>query len=106
MSLSAVVLLANLMLDAAAVSPACECFCIDGSLKTLCTSLEAAAERVDRCAGRIPARCPIRLEVDAVGQYAAPVAGAENCRDAHVYDPGAGQHRAIRVCDVAPAGPP
>jgi hypothetical protein len=106
MSLSVVVLLAGLMLESAAVRSGCECFCVDGSLKTLCTSVTAAAERVDRCAGRVAARCPIRLEVDVARQYAAPVAGAENCRDAHVYDPAAGQHQAIRICDVTPAGPP
>lgn len=102
MTLPILVLIAGLMVEGVAARPDCECFCLDGVPRTLCTSVTAAAARVDRCAGRAPALCPARLEVDVPRQYAAPVAGAENCRDAHVYDSAAGAHRPVRVCDVAP----
>jgi hypothetical protein len=106
MTLPSHALLLTLMLMPGVARPACECFCVDGALQTLCTDLADAADRVDRCAGRSAERCPVNLEFGERRQYAAPVEGSTNCRDVSVYDPASDEHRAIKVCDVAPDASP
>jgi hypothetical protein len=99
-------LLSALLLAPAVARPACDCFCVDGAPRTLCTSVAEAAAGVDRCAGRAPGSCPAGVELDGRQQYAAPVEGAANCRDVGVFDPSVGSHRPIRVCDAVPADRP
>lgn len=99
-------LLSALLLAPAVARPLCDCFCVDGAPRTLCTSVADAAAGIDRCAGRAPGSCPVSLELGERQQYAAPVEGAANCRDVSVFDPSAGEQRSIRVCDAMPAGRP
>ena len=80
----------------------CDCLCLDGRRATVCTTLEEASLQVNACAGQRPDGCPVNLAAPPARGYPAPEAGAVNCRDAQVYEPGAGDHSAVRVCDVEP----
>lgn len=80
----------------------CRCLCMDGSYRTLCTSLVDAQAGVDACAGTPPRTCPARPD-GPVKSYAPPEAGADNCRDAQVFDRVAGEHITVKVCDVLPS---
>jgi hypothetical protein len=100
--LSVGLILAGVLAAPAAVAE-CECFCVNGALQTLCTTVEEAQSNVNRCAGRAPSSCPVDLDAPTAEQYPAPADDATNCRDVQVYDAGAGQHTAVKVCDVVPS---
>lgn len=92
------------MLGALSSSPPapCQCLCMDGSYRTLCTSLEDARAGIDACVGALPGQCPTSLNAPAAS-YPSPGAGAANCRDAQVFDRASGEHIMVKVCDALPA---
>ncbi len=80
----------------------CACFCADGALTTMCTTVAEAKANAGMCAARDPGSCPVGpLQTERV-RYASPEEGAVNCRGARVWDAARGTFADVRVCDVAP----
>jgi hypothetical protein len=92
------------MLYSASGNAACECLCVEGRWQTLCAGIEDAAARRNHCIDRAQESCPAPGEDFEPTIYAAPVDGAENCRDARIWDPRQRAYVARRVCDVAAEG--
>ncbi len=92
-----------LWLAASGAWAACECLCLDGAPKTVCSSAEEMAATGDLCHLRPAMRCP-QLAVPEARSYPAPVEGVGNCRDARVLDPASGDQITARVCDMRPNG--
>lgn len=82
----------------------CECLCLDGAPKTVCSSAEELMSTSDLCYLRPQMQCAEVAAPDDVQRYAAPVEGAGNCRDALVSDPASGDQITARVCDMRPNG--
>ena len=82
----------------------CDCYCVDGALRTLCTGLEEAQAGDNLCAGRDLGTCPASLDPLAPQSYAAPADGAENCRDARVWNVEASSYVTLKICDAIDAG--
>jgi hypothetical protein len=78
----------------------CVCVCVEGRPQTLCASLEAARQGVDRCVGRAPDTCPAALTELGGTRYPAPVDGAVDCRDAAVWAGASGGPVQARICDL------
>jgi hypothetical protein len=54
---------------------------------------------MDRAAGFCPVPDPVESQA-----YDAPKEGAENCRDARVWDPSVAEFKSLKICDVKDAG--
>ncbi|NIP13329.1 MAG: hypothetical protein GWM88_00745 [Pseudomonadales bacterium] len=80
----------------------CACFCADGALTTMCTTVAEAQAKPELCSARDPGACPAgALNEPRIG-YASPEEGAINCRGARVWDADRATFADVRVCDVAP----
>jgi hypothetical protein len=96
------VLLLITLLAAVPADAACSCQCLDGAPKTLCTSVEEAAENPDLCTAD-PPLCPAVGTPITPQRFVAPD-GAQNCRAAELWDPSEGEDASIaKVCDPARA---
>ncbi len=82
----------------------CQCLCMDGQAKTLCSSVGEARSNVDLCGPQVPGRCPVNLQAPAAESYPAPAEGAVNCRDVELFDPATRAHLGFKACDVLPEG--
>lgn len=97
----ATALLLGLAGGAADARAECACLCLDGTYQTVCRSLAAAQATGSLCQARAGRGCPLDDAAGALRQYGAPVDGADNCREARVFDPQTGGHVSARVCDLA-----
>ncbi|MEZ5558412.1 MAG: hypothetical protein R3E86_07720 [Pseudomonadales bacterium] len=84
---------------AAGAAAECSCFCVDGSPHTLCSTLQEAQDQPHLCTD-LAMNCPLDRGTAAESSYEAPADGATNCRDARVWDVGAGEYTTVKVCDV------
>lgn len=91
------------MLWSARASAACECYCVDGALRTLCSGVDEAQQGVTLCTDRAASLCPVP-DPAASQTYDPPQEDAENCRDASVWDPSTTEFRTLKICDVKDAG--
>ncbi len=78
----------------------CACFCVDGELKTMCTTVEAAQDNPALCSAYSAMSCPEEPGDAPTASYEAPEAGATNCRDLRVFDALRGVFTSIKACDV------
>ena len=81
----------------------CACFCVDGSPKTLCTTVSEAQGEPNECPALSPNSCPADLETVSGGVHEAPEAGATNCRDVRVWDAALDRFSNVKACDVLSA---
>lgn len=84
-------------------SAACECYCVDGQLRTLCSGVGEAQRGVTQCMDRAASLCPV-ADPAASQTYDPPDEDTENCRDASVWDPSADEFKTMKICDVKDAG--
>lgn len=94
------VFVAVLWLIGAAAWSDCACFCVEGSLKTLCTDASEAQSGANLCPASDSAGCPPPHSADTGSTYEAPNSAATNCRDVRVYDAIRGTYVTAKACDV------
>jgi len=83
----------------------CECLCLDGAPKTVCSSAEEMFASGDLCYLRPAMQCPeVTTPAAQRRSYPAPIEGVGNCRDAVVGHPASGDELTARVCDMRPSG--
>jgi len=82
----------------------CACFCVDGNMKTLCSSVEEAQANPTLCDLSSPMACPSEFRGPERATYDAPHGDAANCRDVRVYDAARGDFTTVKACDVLNAG--
>jgi hypothetical protein len=80
----------------------CDCLCLDGTYRTVCTAANEVQASGGLCLGRALQGCPSDPQAPSPQAYPAPLDGVNNCRDARLYDASAGDYVAARVCDVVP----
>jgi len=83
----------------------CACRCVEGLARTVCTTLDEAAQNPTMCA---PAThrgdCPAPPEGFEPQQFTPPLPGARDCREARLWDPDTGAYTTTtRVCDTVRA---
>lgn len=78
----------------------CGCYCVDGGLRTLCSTVAEAQAEPELCAAAVATRCPVQLESPPASGYAPPNEVVTNCRDIRVYDPARGSYLNRRACDL------
>lgn len=86
----------------------CACLCIDGAARTVCRNLAEAQANPNLClAAGIRDSCPLPAGEFTPERFTSPSPGAEDCREARVWDPKTGDYNHVaRVCDaVVPDGP-
>lgn len=93
-----------LFLAASASWATCECLCLDGVPKTVCSSAEEMSATGDLCYLRPAMSCPAVAAPPPERSYPAPLEGVGNCRDAVVAHPASGDEITARVCDMRPNG--
>ena len=76
----------------------CACFCLEGSLKTLCTDVEDAQDGLNECSVSEVTICPNPTGNSSSWSYGAPEEGGFNCRDARIWKNNG--FVIIKVCDV------
>ncbi len=81
----------------------CACFCMDGSPKTLCTTVSEAQAEPNECPAQSPNACPSDLQHVSGSPHDAPEEGATNCRDASVWDSANDRFLNVKACDVLSA---
>src|SRR5262245_10560917 len=82
-----------LLLSAPSASAACTCRCVEGVARTICTTLEEAAANPQLCTSMTPhAECPPAPAGFEPQQFAPPVPGAQDCREARLWDPETGSY--------------
>jgi hypothetical protein len=79
----------------------CSCLCVDGTFRPICTSADEVVPNRGLCLARTTQACPRAPQAEPES-FAPPVDGAENCRQAQVYDAAEGEYLPARVCDVMP----
>lgn len=82
----------------------CACLCVDGNMKTLCSSVEEAQANPTLCDLSSPMACPSDFRGPEGATYDSPHDEATNCRDLRVYDPARGDFVSVKACDVLNAG--
>jgi len=102
--IAAGLLLGTLALASNDTSAACACFCVNGDLKTMCSSVEEAQANPTLCDATTPVRCPTEIGAEQGATYDPPHEAAGNCRDVRVFDPGQGGFTTVKACDVLSAG--
>ena len=81
----------------------CGCFCVDGALKTMCSTVEEAQGNPSLCAF-YGGSCPQEQDDSSGASYDAPAEGATDCRDRRVFDPLSRSFVTIKACDVLSPG--
>lgn len=79
----------------------CACFCADGELRTMCTTVGEAQANPTMCATYQGVACPV--ESAGAASYDAPE-GAVDCRSMRVWDTAADSFADVAVCDVLESG--
>lgn len=79
----------------------CGCYCVDGVPRTLCSRMEEARDGAGHCHGVAPTGCPAALDSLELRFYDAPVEGAEDCRDARVWDADASAYTTRKICELS-----
>jgi hypothetical protein len=77
----------------------CECFCVEGQLKTLCSTLVPAKASVDLCHRSADCTMPL-AEPFSPEAYDTSTQGAENCRSARVWRRNFEDHQVVKICDT------
>ncbi len=82
----------------------CGCLCIEGTPRTLCTSILEAQLNPSLCGPTVLAVCPAlpTNEVSERKQYDSPFVDGVDCREVRVWDPAEDGYTAVKVCDVLP----
>jgi hypothetical protein len=93
-----------LALLSGSASADCACFCVDGNMKTLCSSVEEAQANPTLCDLSSPTACPSEFQGPEGATYDPPRDDTANCRDLRVYDPARGDFTSVKACDVLNAG--
>ncbi len=101
--LSCCLIFLSAVLWSARASAACECYCVDGELRTLCSAVDEAQQGVTQCMDRAAGLCPV-ADSAASQAYDPPDEDAQNCRDASAWDPSAEEFRTLKICDVKDEG--
>ena len=96
-------MLASMMMFSASASAECACFCVNGDLQTLCTTVEEAQDEPALCGTYSDNQCPSEPGDRASVNYDAPAEGAANCRDIRVFDALRGVFKTVKACDVLSA---
>lgn len=91
---------AAFVLNPLAARADCSCLCLDGAYRPVCTSAEEVAQNRGLCHALAEQTCPVAAGTDALASFAPPAEGVKNCREAAVFDAGAGEFLTTRVCDV------
>lgn len=78
----------------------CACLCVDGSYRTVCTTLEDARAAGNVCEARTAQGCQMEGASGPARSYPPPAEGASDCRDGRVYDAVADEVVVARVCNV------
>ena len=94
-------LAAGFLAASSLVSADCACFCMNGELQTMCTSVEEAQADPALCPAYAAASCPIESATASSVSYDAPEDGASNCRDVRVWNSIQGAYVSVKACDVA-----
>ncbi|MCZ6460200.1 MAG: hypothetical protein O6766_12665 [Gammaproteobacteria bacterium] len=76
---------------------------MDGSPKTLCTTVSEAQGEPNDCPALSPNSCPSDLETVSGGVHDAPEEGATNCRDVRIWDVAHDRFTNVKACDVLSA---
>ena len=77
----------------------CACFCANGELRTMCTTVSEAQANPTLCVTN-SFECPLDSGAPSGETYEAPVEGAVDCRSMRVWDALENSYADIRVCDV------
>jgi hypothetical protein len=95
----------GLLLAAPNAGSVCACRCVEGTARTVCTTLDEAAANPQLCASTTPhAECPIAPAGFEPQQFPPPVPGALDCREARLWEPATGGYTTTtRVCDTVRA---
>lgn len=80
----------------------CGCFCTDGALTTMCTTVAEAQADPELCSAIAAGTCPASPLETQRTRYSSPEEGAINCRVARVWDASRATFADVRVCDVMP----
>lgn len=94
----------TMMLFSTSASAECACFCVNGNLKTMCTTIDEAQQEPTLCGVFDYEACPSESGERPSASYDAPEEGATNCRDIRVYDALRGVFQDVKACDVLSAG--
>jgi hypothetical protein len=83
----------------------CACRCVEGLARTVCTTLDEAAQNPVLCApSSMRGECPAAPPGFEPQQFAPPVPGARDCREARLWDPETGGYTTTtKVCDTVRA---
>ena len=92
-----------MMLFGAPASAECACFCVNGDLQTMCTTVDEAQDEPAMCSAYSQQQCPSESGDRAGANYDAPEEGATNCRDIRVFDAPRGIFNTVKACDVLDA---
>lgn len=101
--LASMILMVGAAFASSQVMAECSCLCVDGELKTVCTSADEAGAGPALCGSLKNLACPEAPALDDAKTYDPPDGGAENCRDAQVYDVASGDYLPTKICDMASA---
>ena len=94
------VFLAGLLFAGSTAWSDCACFCVEGELQTLCTTVDEAQDRPTLCPTADSATCPQDSGAASASTYDAPDDEAINCRSVRVYDAIRGAYVNARACNV------
>jgi hypothetical protein len=78
----------------------CACFCVDGELRTMCSTVEEAQGNPTLCATYQGVACPVDSDQGDSVSYDSPKDGAVDCRNERVWDSLEGAFTDVKVCDV------
>lgn len=78
----------------------CACFCANGELRTMCTTVSEAQGNPTACASYSSVACPLEGAQGDPVTYESPEEGAVDCRSMRVWDSLQGAYIDARVCDV------
>ena len=73
---------------------------MDGSPKTLCTTVSEAQAEQNECPALSADACPADLENVTRGVHDAPEEDATNCRDVRVWDDAGDRFSTVKACNV------
>lgn len=100
---AAITMLVSMMLFSSPAAAECACFCVNGDLQTMCTTVEEAQADPAMCSAYSHKQCPSEPGDRAGNNYEAPADGATNCRDIRVFDALRGVFNTVKACDVLDA---
>jgi|GEM_PF-4129080 len=97
------ILLSTTMLFSTQASAECACFCVNGELQTMCSTVEEAQGNPTLCGNYPRESCPTETSSPDSASYDEPAEGATNCRDIRVFDSLHGGFTSVKACDVLDA---